>query len=131
MTKQEKNTWVYLALGLVIPVVYAIAVFGQGVDYVQAIAIAIGSAIAGGIVAGIVLGITSRDKGRTDEGEVLISRRGELVGYYVLSIGVIGALALVLTERPHFWIAQAIYAAFVISAIASSNVKLVAYRRGF
>ena len=59
------------------------------------------------------------------------ARRGELVGYYVLSAGILAALALVLTEQPYFWIAHAIYAAFIVSALASSAVKLVAYRRGF
>ena len=131
MTVEEKNTWIYVVLAIVIPTAYAVAVFGQGVDYQFALLLAIVAAIVLGIIGGMVLGVSSRGRARADEREVLITRRGELVGYYVLSAGVIGALALVLTEQPYFWIAHAIYAAFVISALASSVVKLVAYRRGF
>jgi len=138
MTVHEKNAWVYLVLAITISTIYVVVVFGQlpttpvdQIDYLPALATAIIAAIVVGIVVGMVLGATSRDRARTDERDALITRRGELVGYYVLSAGVIGALALVLTEQPYFWIAQAIYGAFVISAIASSVVKLVAYRRGF
>jgi hypothetical protein len=31
----------------------------------------------------------------------------------------------------YFWIANCIYVAFVVGAVASSLVKLAAYRRGF
>jgi hypothetical protein len=37
---------------------------------------------------------------------------------------------LTLTEADHFWIANAIYVAFVLSAFVGTTVKLVAYRRG-
>lgn len=131
MTVKEKNTWVYVVLAVVIPAGYAIAVFGQGLEYELALLVAIAAAIVLAIIGSIVVGVSSGDKGQSDEREVLISRLGELVGYYVLSAGVIGVLVLVSTEQPYFWIAQAIYASFIVSAIASSVVKLVAYRRGF
>jgi hypothetical protein len=35
-----------------------------------------------------------------------------------------------MAEADHFWIANAIYAAFVLSALVSTPLKLVAYRRG-
>jgi hypothetical protein len=37
---------------------------------------------------------------------------------------------LALTESDYFWIANAMYLAFVLSAFTSSVVKVVAYRRG-
>ena len=131
MTSKEKNTWVYAALAVVIPAIYALAVFGLGVDYATALPIAIVAAIVLAVIVSIVIAVVSRDRGITDERDALITRRGELVGYYVLSAGVIGVLVLVLTEQSYFWLAHSIYAAFFVSAIASSAVKLVAYRRGF
>ena len=131
MSSREKNTWVYAALAILIPGAYAIAVFGFGADYSTVLPAAILAAIVLAIVASIVLAIASRDAGIIDERDSLITRRGELVGYYVLSAGVIGVLVLVLTEQSYFWLAHSIYAAFFVSAIASSAVKLVAYRRGF
>ena len=58
-------------------------------------------------------------------------RRGELVGYYVSSVGVVAAMALTMLEYPYFWIANALYLGFVIAALVSAAVKLVAYRRGY
>lgn len=133
MTTEEKNTWVYAGLAVIIPIVYAVIVFSQlatvpasEVAYVVPLISAIGAAIVLAIVGSIAIGANRRD-----ERDAHITRRGELVGYYVLSAGIIGVLALVVTGQPSFWIANSIYAAFVVSAIASSAVKLVAYRRGF
>jgi len=38
---------------------------------------------------------------------------------------------LVMAEFEYFWIANAMYAAFVLSALCGTTVKIVAYRRGF
>jgi hypothetical protein len=48
----------------------------------------------------------------------------------VLAIGAAGALVLTMAGVAHFWIAQALYLAFVLDALVSSIVKIVAYRRG-
>jgi len=56
---------------------------------------------------------------------------GDLVGYYVSSVLMLGALALTMLEYEYFWIANAMFAAFVVAGLVSSAVKLVAYRRGF
>ena len=37
---------------------------------------------------------------------------------------------LALAEFDHFWIANAMYLVFVLSAVVGAAVKLVAYRRG-
>ncbi len=44
----------------------------------------------------------------SDERDKQISRRGELVGYYVSSVGVVGAMALTMLEYDYFWIANAL-----------------------
>lgn len=138
MTIEEKNLWIYGMLAVVIPVVYAVVVLGQlpttpvdQIAYVPSLITAIAAAIVLAMAGSIVLAILTRNRDRKDERDALISRRGELVGYYVQSAGIIAVLALVFTGQPHFWIANGIYAAFVVSAIASTVTKLIAHRRGF
>ncbi|WP_371675340.1 hypothetical protein [Streptomyces sp. NBC_01276] len=41
------------------------------------------------------------------------------------------ALGLAMAEAAPFWIANAIYPAFVLSSVLGSTVKLVSYRLGF
>jgi hypothetical protein len=43
----------------------------------------------------------------------------------------VAALLMAMAEWDHFWIANVIYLAFVLSAILGSVAKIVAYRRGF
>jgi hypothetical protein len=57
--------------------------------------------------------------------------RGELVGYYASSVGVLLALGLTMLKYDYFWIANVLYLSFVIAGAVSAAVKLVAYRRGF
>jgi len=133
----EKNVWIYGLLAVVIPAAYAVLVLGQlgttpagEIGYVIPLIVAIGSAIVIAILASIVIAIASpKNTGVSDERDASISRTGELVGYYSLSAGVLVALALVMLEAELFWVAQAIYGAFVLSAILSTIVKIVAYRR--
>jgi hypothetical protein len=67
---------------------------------------------------------------RSDERDATIGRIGAQVGGTVLGIAVLVPLGLAMAEREQFWIANALYAALVLSSLASSAVKLVAYRRG-
>ncbi|MFW5745375.1 MAG: hypothetical protein ACOC2D_19040, partial [Spirochaetota bacterium] len=87
------------------------------------------------ILAAIGTAITSPDDvdklDRTDERDKAISKHGEYIGFYVLSVGVVGALALAMLEADHFWIANAICLAFALSSTVASVVKIAAYRRGF
>ena len=94
---------------------------------VGAIVMAIGTAIS----AEITGNGSVDDIGQSDERDVNISRRGELVGYYVSSAGVVIVLGLTMLEYEYFWIANALYASFVLGSLVASAVKLAAYRRGF
>jgi hypothetical protein len=150
MPFEEKVTWVNVVVFAIVPVVYFVVVLGQlgqvsasEIAYQRPMLIAVGvsivltilGAIAMGIGSGISAEITepgsSADIGRTDERDVTIGRRGELVGYYVSSVGVVGAMALTMLEYEYFWIANALYLSFVVASLVSATVKLVAYRRGF
>lgn len=139
MSSEEKNTWVYLALAIILPAVYASSVLPQlqstpvaDIDYAGRLLTAIGAAIVISIVANIALTIFSGTKPqKLDERDRSIAARSDLVGYWVLSVGIIGVLFLVFARADQFWIGNAIYAAFIVSAVVSTIIKLVAYRRGF
>ena len=60
-----------------------------------------------------------------------ISRRGDVVGYYVASVGLVVALILTMLEHDYFWIANTLYLSFVVATLVAGIVKLRAYRRGF
>ena len=55
----------------------------------------------------------------------------EALAYLPVAAGVLGALIMTIGEIAHFWIGNAIYLSFVLAALISTSVKLVAYRRGF
>lgn len=150
MSFEEKLTWVNAAVTAVVSAVYFTTVLGQVGDvpvgdiaYQKLLLVAVGASIVMTIVGVIILAILSsiaaeiREKGsssdidRKDERDVTINRRGEIVGYYVSSVGLVGALGLTMVEFEHFWIANAIYASFVLGSLVSSAVKIVVYRRGF
>ena len=138
MSFEEKGTWVYLVLAIVIPAVYFSHVLGQvgqvpvaDIPYVRPMITAIVAAIVSAIVAAIIIGIAKpSEAGKPDVRDKDIKRFGDYVGGIVLGVAVAGVLALTMFEVAHFWIANAIYAAFILQAITSSTVKLVAYRRG-
>ena len=156
MSWEEKITWVSAAVTAAVPAVYFTITLGQlgevavtEIAYQRSLLIAIGASIVltivgsiltgigTGIWAGIRAEITGKgsaediDIDRKDERDVQISRRGDLVGYYVSSAGVVGVMAITMLEYEHFWIANALYLSFVVASLVSSAVKLVAYRRGF
>lgn len=139
MSSEEKRTWISALVGLVVPVVYLVTVLSKvsGADvariaYVGPMLTAIGVGIGAGIVLSIVAAVVSpRDAGKTDERDREINRRGEYVGFYVMSIAAIVPLVLAMAEVEQFWIAHALYLAFVLAALASAAVKIVAYRRGW
>jgi hypothetical protein len=108
----------------------------QGADlaatpYADAMLWAIGGAIAASIVLSVILStFFPRDAGKKDQRDKDVNRQGQYVGGLVLGIAMIAPFLLTLARVDHFWIANAMYAAFVLSAIVGTTVKLVAYRRG-
>jgi hypothetical protein len=139
MSSEEKRTWISAVVGVAVPVAYLAIVLSKVPDtdvariaYVGPMFTAIGIGIGAGIVLAMVAGMASpRDAGRTDERDREINRRGEYVGFYVMSIAAIVPLVLAMAKVEHFWIAHALYLAFVLAALASAVVKIVAYRRGW
>ena len=138
MSFEEKSTWTYATVAFVVPVIYFAVVLQRlrdtaaaDVAYVGALLGAIAAAVVLTVVAHIVTAILwPRDAGRKDERDKQIHRFGEYIGFHVISIGAVVPLGLAMADVDQFWIANALYLAFVLSALASSIVKLVAYRRG-
>jgi len=147
---EEKITWVNAVVAVVVPVAYFVIMLGRlgdtsaaDISYQWPLLIAIGASvvltIVGSILAGIGSGISaelhgrsaSSDIGRKDERDVHISRRGELIGFSVSSVGMVGVLALTMLEYDYFWIASALYLSFVVGTLVGSVVKIASYHRGF
>ena len=147
MSNEEKGQWVYLVVIVATYGAYLVITLGQlgqtapaDIDYVPtmlwAIGIGIALAIVGRIVVEIVGGISAEIAGHADDHEVDVRDRdvgrfGEYFAGTVLGVGMVVPFVLTLAEFGYFWIANAMYLAFVVSAVVGAVVKLVAYRRGF
>ncbi|MFD1214117.1 hypothetical protein ACFQ36_18975 [Arthrobacter sp. GCM10027362] len=138
MGSEERSTWIMLVVAIVAYASYLAVVLGRAGDvplaevpYVAPMLWSIGGAIAVSIVLNIAAGIVLRDgAGKKDQRDREIYRFGEYTGQAFLVLGGVAALVMALAEVPHFWIANALYLAFVLSAVLASAAKLVAYRRG-
>jgi hypothetical protein len=139
MSFEEKGTWLYAVIGAVLPVVYFTTILRQlptvpvaEIDYQGQLLWVVGAAIVLSIVGMIGIGILSpNDAGKADQRDKDVNRFGEYVGGIVLGVGMIVPFGLAMAEAQHFWIANAMYLAFVVGTLTGTAVKLVAYRRGF
>ena len=66
-----------------------------------------------------------------DQRDQEIHQYGEYIGQWMVVAGAMAAMLMSLLEIEHFWIANAVYLAFVLSSVIGSAMKIVAYRRGF
>jgi hypothetical protein len=150
MPFEEKVTWVSLVVAVVVPVTYFAIMLGRlgdvsaaDISYQRPLLIAIGASVVltvvGSVLAGIGTGISAELRGRSasdeidrkDERDKQISRHGDLMGFYVSSVGMVGVLALTMLEYDYFWIASALYLSFVVGTLVGSAVKIASYHRGF
>jgi hypothetical protein len=146
----EKVNWVNVGVTAVVVTLYFVVVLGQlgqhvagEIAYQVPLLTAVGASIVLTIVSTILVAIgagissavrgedPSKDLDRKDERDKDIERRGEVIGYYIASAGVVGVMAITMLGYAHFWIANGLYASFAIASIVSSAVKIVAYHRGF
>jgi hypothetical protein len=138
MSYEEKGKWVYLAVILGTYAAYLAVILGRAgsiplaeVGYVPVMLGSIGIAIALSIVSRIAVEIAKPSESyQLDARDKDINRFGEYVGGIALAVAMVVPFALVLAGREYFWIANALYAAFVLSTLLSTSVKLSAYRRG-
>lgn len=128
---EERGAWIYLAVALVVPVGYFAYVFSTDRGYVVPLLVATGVAIVANIVLTIVAAVLRpQDHGPKDERDRQIDRAAGRVGFSVMSLAALVPLVLAVLEVAHFWIAQSLYLAFVLSAVGQAVTRIVGYRRG-
>ncbi len=138
MSSEEKRSWIHgiiaiLAYGVYLAIVLAGATRTPiaEVGYQIPLLASVGGAIVANIVLGVVTGVgIPRGAIHKDQRDREISVFGEKVGASMLVLGGVGALALAMLEVDWFWIANALYLGFVLSAILDSLARLSAYRTG-
>lgn len=139
MALEEKRAWIMLVVTVCAYAVYLIVVLGRAssgtlveVPYVATLLWTIGAAIVASIVLHIAAAAASpADAGRKDQRDREIGRFGEHVGQSFVVIGGVAALVMAMAELDHFWIANTVYLAFVLSSLLGSIAKIAAYRWGF
>ncbi len=139
MAFEEKSAWIMSIASIGSYLAYLIVVLGRAeqvslaeVSYVATLLWSIGITVAVIIVGHIAIAIANpKEADQRDERDKQIHRFSEYVGQSFVIIGGIAALVLAMLELRHFWIANAVYLAFVLSGLLSSFTKIVAYRKGF
>ena len=139
MALEEKRAWIMAlvtACGYVVYLVVTLSRMGDGplaeTPYVAPLLWTMGVAIVVAMVLGIVAeSTTPKDSRKKDERDREIERFGEYIGQSFTAIGGVTVLVLAMVEAAHFWIANAIYLAFALSALLGSVARIFAYRRGF
>ena len=136
---EEKRAWIMAVVAICAYAVYLIVVLGRAgsvplvdVPYVATLLWTVGAAIVASIVLHAAASIASpKDAGRKDQRDREIGRFGEHIGQSFVVIGGVAALVMAMAELDHFWIANAVYLAFVLSSLLGSIAKIAAYRWGF
>ncbi|WP_449480417.1 hypothetical protein [Streptomyces avidinii] len=137
---QEKRAWIMGVVAVAGYAVYLALVLGRAGDgvplvrvpYVAPLLWTVGGAIAASVLLGVAaVAASPGEAGAKDQRDKEIARVGELAGQSFLVIGAVAALILSMAGADRFWISNAIYLGFVLSAVLGSVVKLAAYRWGF
>jgi hypothetical protein len=140
MGVREKNAWAMLVIAIAVVALYLglLLINHDGesltsVNYQPLMLWTIGLGIAAAIVVHITLSIRAGLAGESqdaDERDRQIERFGTNVGQAFLVIGGLAGLLMALAEWNWFWIANALYFGFALSAILECAAEVVAYRRG-
>ncbi|MGX2993243.1 hypothetical protein JNUCC64_02935 [Streptomyces sp. JNUCC 64] len=139
MATGERRAWITALVAVVAYAGYLVAVLGRAdgrplaeVPYTAALLWSVGGAVVATVVLEAVAAAVFRADGTaTDVRDREIGRLGEHVGQSFLAIGGLGVLALAVVEADHFWIAQTVQLAFVLSALLGSATRIACYRVGF
>lgn len=137
MTHEEKRAWTRLIAAVGAYAVYVVIVAGRAhgqalatVPYARTLLLSIVASIVVTIVAEIVWSIGSPRASRVrDVRDKEIGRLGDHIGQSFVIIGATAAMLMAMAEWSGFWIANAIYLGFVLSALVGGVAKVVLYRR--
>ncbi|MFN8148457.1 MAG: hypothetical protein U0R76_13465 [Candidatus Nanopelagicales bacterium] len=136
MTLQERRSWTYIVTSVLAYAGYLWWILAHAADPITATAyqkpllVSIGAAIVVNIVAEIVMSTARPVERKFDVRDKEIQQIGDFTGSSLVVIGAIGGLLLALGEKDFFWISNAIYLGFVLSAILGSMTKIALYRAG-
>ena len=136
---EEKGVWTSLVVSVAVSVWYAVVVLqnlqrtsAEKLDFGPTLLLAIGVSIGASIIVRILVEILSpSDSYKVDARDKEISRRGSYVMGMVVAIGMIGPLLLAIISADAFWIANAMFAIYIVGSVAGNIVQLISYRRGF
>ena len=129
MSSEEKRAWILGPVAVVSYATYLLLLLLTDLSYAPVL---IGAVLAS-IVASIVLHIDVTTRGPhepKDERDREIGRFGDTIGQSFVVLGGVIALILALAQGGYFWIANALYLGFVLSAVFGSVARVCAYRYG-
>ena len=138
MSYEEKGSWVYLVVVTGTCAAYVAMVLSRAdggpltdVAYRSPMLWSMGVAMVLAIIVRILVEmVRPSETYRKDVRDRDIGRFGEYVAGSVLAIGMLVPFVLTLTAADHFWIANAMYAAFALASLVGAATRGVAYRRG-
>lgn len=143
MAYEEKRAWIVMVASLLGYTGYLIVLAGRApgvpvgeIAYQWPLIISIVASIIASIVlsiiVGVIGGITRGSEGHaTDQRDREIGRFGDHIGQSFVVIGAVAAIILAMLELPYFWIANAVYLAFLLSGLLGGIAKIMAYRKGY
>ena len=139
MAFKEKSAWIMLVISAGAYFFYLSTILSRAgtvplteVSYIGTLAWTIGLVILGSIWLHMMVAMHNpKEANQEDQRDREIHQHGEYIGQWVVVAGAMAAMIMSLIEFDHFWIANTIYLAFVVSAVLGSAIKIVAYRRGF
>lgn len=142
MVYEERNVWAGLIVSVLVIPAYIVIVLQQAastpvteIDWLPPMLWTIGIGIVATIVVSVVWGIVAgaRDPdgvGRSDIRDRDISRMGGRVEQGFLVIAGLAVIVLCAIGADVFWIANAMFAGFAVSAVVGGVARAIAYRRG-
>ncbi|MCZ7459362.1 hypothetical protein [Streptomyces sp. WMMC940] len=139
MAFEEKRAWTMGMVAIAACATYLAVVLGRAVGvalaeapYASALLWSVGTAIAVTIALHIAIALASPGEASPkDERDREIARFGEPTGQLLVVLGGVAALVLAMAEADHFWIANTVCLALVLSAVLGSVARISAYRWGF
>ncbi|MEW2377443.1 hypothetical protein AB0883_15270 [Micromonospora sp. NPDC047812] len=139
MTHEEKRAWIRLVVAVLGYSAYVALVVSRtdgrslpDVPYASTLLWTVGASIVASIVAEIGMAVVNPRAPRAkDVRDREIGRLGDHVGQSFVVIGAVAAMLMALADWDRFWIANAIYLCFVLSAILGGITKVIVYRRSF
>jgi hypothetical protein len=137
VASEEKSAWIMAVLAIAGYVVYLVITLGRAAGraitetpYVDVMLWTIGGSIVASMVLHAFARVYTGRGPRTDERDRQFAKRSESAGQAFVVIGALGALVLAWVQADWFWIANLLYLCFVLSALLSSIMRIVAYRSG-